>query len=727
MDNKNLIKDKLNIWNKALFIEGLRQTKWLFIIGAIVCGVLICFSNVATQYYYIVPMDSTLAIIVALLFITAIMFRLFKFVNKRHSGDFYYSIAKKRITIFVTHLSVAMVWTLVIAIVISLTSYFSRLNIQLIGFGEEYYYSSLSSKLMGFGNEYAEKGLRVGLYLLPYALLVMGIFSIAMATTGTGLANVLTMLIILFVPVWLIDYYVTSYYDLIPFIERNNAFDGIFSMVSISYMGICVIGIVGLIIGGILFIRRKAELAGVSTLNRFWQMILRLATTMVVTVEVDALAASWLIHRDISKDSLRMLILLVFVSVIVWLLFDLITERKLRKVITALKQLPVLIIVNVIIVISFTVSGYIYSKTPELANIDSVRIMNYNSDSYEENNLSGLEYIFENVVFTDKEDISIILKQLETDMEKYRSSANYRMGYVDYSEPYSITGLLLDSGVDSSYAGEAMWIEFMIGNEPFIRKINVTNNLKLDVNAMFAKKAEELYDYEFPLVPRTETEVYQPILSDCTAFGWDFSEEELMDLYDCLYHELLHKELPLITFMGRDYHTEGVFDFLCYYDLSGENNKGRIEIPISLDTPESLELLANMGNERRKLTFDFDWFVEYIKDIGDQELGGTLEVILYAGDGDNIRYESFSWWSNYNADMSVENLEKIQSIVNKHEADDKISAEENLLMLVYKNIDGVETTGYWFNLTDDEAATIDSMIWSQGKFERYKYFDYFSY
>lgn len=701
-------------WSKTLFIEGIIQTKWIAVIGTIVCALFIGMNNYAVLNLELVGnlFNYNSLVFVNLAFIVAIMYRLFGFIYQRKAGDLYYSLPSKRLSLYITNCSVALCWLFIMAIVLTVV-------IAATYGGLAMYSSNIAGNFLD-SSQY-------GLSLLIYGICIMGAYTLSMATTGTGVSNVLTMLIIIYVPGWLVDYYISSYYELIRFIEYSDKLhaSGVLSKLSINGVGVLIVGLILLVVGGILFVRRKTEIAGVASINKYWQLFLRTAATMLVAIKADSLWSGWLIHKSISHDTSLSLLLFSLIALLLWFGFDLLTEKSFKKLLIPLKQLPVLVIINLAIVASFTVSGYVYSKVPELENIESVRIKDYSSDTYDENRLSSMEYIFEEEVFTDNEDIELILKQLSSDMEKYRSSESYKAGVVEANEYYISNGLF-DSQSNDGVIGSAILVEFMVDGKPMVRKVNLTNAFKQSINSMFAKRAETLYDYEFPLREFKSSDMDRPLIQDCLSFGWDFSEKELLEIYNQLYSELKENEVPLIRFMGRDYNKEGVFDFINYYNYNGEGVTGSIDIPISVDTPKTLELLANMGNKRRLPTFDFDWFVDYIKNIGNKNAGGTLEVILYAGDGDNIRYESFSWWSNYTADMSDEELDVIHNIVKAHEGDGEISADENLLMLVYKNIDGMETTGYWFNLTDEEAATIDSLIWSEGKFERYKYFNYYN-
>lgn len=728
MGDANLKNKNSSLWNKTLFLEGIRQTKWIALTAFIICGLFTVLENLqSTQYKNIADEMNTLSYSldvqyiginsswICVVLIIVMMFRLFSFLNRQNSCDFYYSISEKKSTIFITFCSVVFTWAIAMMVMLLASGI---INYAITSGGA---LGLTSTRMVGV------------LSILACIILAMGALAIGMSTTGNGLTNILTMLIILFVPRFLVSYYLSGYYEIMPYLTENEAISKIFNNeVNLAYSQLAVLidsdfnslldsdklwlpilystvlGIFYLVIGGILFCKRKSEAAGAATLNHFWQLILRLAISLTLGMTADIVCTQWIIHGESGDSSLESILLFYFIALLVWLLFEFVTTRQKKRVLVSLKQLPIFAVVNIAIVASFLASAYITSKVPNAEEVDSIYFEDGNvltSTSYY-SQLPQITDALDDIQCTDKETIELILTQLENDMLRFKDrSLNYSLG----------TG----SG--------AVEICMKTGDREIVRNINYPTYVDTAVKNFYAKEAANIYDYEMPIAPidissssGSLNEYYYSDIMDGYSFAWDFSREELVELYNCFYEEAKTKDLPLKTFLGRDYNKEGIFDFLVYTDYEGNS----VDIPIGLETPDTLEKLANMGNKRRT-DYDFSWFVDYVRNIGKEEKGAVLEMILYAGNGNVIRYESFSWWSDYTADLSEENLMALKRIDDAHKNDGPISAEGNLLMLVYKNIDGVETTGKWYNLTDEETELVDSMIWEDGVFERYRYFDYF--
>lgn len=697
------MKQKVKLWDKKLFVEGIRQTRGVGAAALLLYGFVFLMGSIYNtgNGYYALETNMLYSetvilgvfyglyiskVLIYYLFVPLMMFKLFGFMNKRTNSDFYHAVPKNRLTVCITYYTVVLAWACVLLAV-----------------------CKGGASLLQIPLEWMD--------VIPGSILAMGAVCIGMNMTGTVLTNILATVLILFVPRIVLNQFVAVLYEIAPFLPENAAIgkitDSSYQIIFSSLTSIggegpgeeqsvqiiaaiysTFLGVVYSVLGGVLFCRRKSEAAGRPGVNRLCQNILRITLTFVCVLSVLSIVAERFVHATNEELDVPSLIIWSVIGILVYFAFELITTRKWKSVAKALRWLPLTIAIFAVVCFGLATGVKVVSNyVPDASEITEMRVMSgfemTDGDGYYYDYIqAGKGELYKCIPITDREAIELIQKQLDKEMETYKESA---------------------TSYDRWCKNPSLQLAFYKGDTSFERILHFTPDDYETIRECVGEAAKDVYDYEQP-----STELYP---AQCIAFGWDFSDKQLNDLYECLREELKRTNPPITVFLGREYNQTRVFDFLeCYGD-------GEMEIPISLDTPKTLELLANMGNKSRK-DFDFQWFTDYITE-NKKTRTATLEVILYTDEERGIQREGLEWKGKYGSDIKDEQLLRMNEILSSYE-ETEVSVEENLLVLVYKNVGSSEyvpTTGRWYNISDADAEEIRELINMNGTFDRYKYFD----
>lgn len=695
------------IWDKTLFKEGVRQTRWIALVMLIISGASFL------EFYY-VPICA-----ISSIFLCVMMYRLFKFSNKRSSSDFYNALGKSRISIYISYLSVILMWLFILAIVYILVSSFDD---------SEYYYVGEQLVRGNWSIKFAYIRWEEIFSYIAYCLLVISAFAVGMASTGNAITHVLATVVILFAPSYLYSFCTSGYYNLLPFITGGNGvaisagnaagityaqvdhisdFYVFQDFLTIGEMIICsvVIAVILFLIAGVLFNKKKSENAGAVALNGFWKFVLRSLIALVIAISADFALVERVFNGTQAEKDMAYIIITYVISVAVWILFDLFTGRNKKKNFKSLVWLPAFIILNVLVVAGVVSTGYKASEVPPISEVDSITIKQTSIDYSDNKQIDAYEKLRRFALLTDEKYMDnekvkeLLYNRWSNDMMRFRNPM------INYSMDRDGSDIFL--------------ISIETQDEVLERYISMDGYLMQEILAAYLEASENIYDYEIPIRRienlNTEASIY---LGKNDAFTWDFTFEEISEIYNCFYEELSSNTLPLKTVLGIEYNSERVFDYLTYYDESEQD--GTVYLPIGVNSPKTLEKLAEISNKKRT-DFDFQWLLEYINGIGDKEKGVAIDVFLYTDNDTKIRYEAYSFWSNYTADLSKEKLNQLSEITLAHEEDTAFSAEENILVILYRDIEGVNPTCRWYNISDEEAEIVDDIIWDEGYFDCVNY------
>lgn len=387
------------MFNFKLYKEGLRKSLFiaaLFIAIMKLGAVLIPISNItanvrAIEYGWghgrlvIEGLGGNIALVLAMAaFAPFITLYLFSFLNKRSSSDFYHSLPHKRETIFVSYTAAILTW------VIGGIWLSTGISLAIYAVGAEHVLLNLSSVI------FTTLGLTAG------CLLVIGAVLMAMGVTGTAFSNIVTALLIVFLPRMIM----TAFTDMIVSTTQivNSASFGIFgnSAYHIPFhflvnnmLGMhagrieqtfihgalytAVLGLIYLVIALFLFKRRRSETAGNPAQSGVLHAMIRIAVAF--TVCLMPLSMLFMSSRGFGWADALGILALYAIAVIAYFAYELITTRKISNIVRALPGLGILVLLNIAFLLGLNAGeAAILNRTLEVSNIAAVRVESLGDD-----------------------------------------------------------------------------------------------------------------------------------------------------------------------------------------------------------------------------------------------------------------------------------------------------------------------------------------------------------
>ena len=341
--------------------------------------------------------------ILFLAFSPIFVYLMFSFLNERSKSDFYHSIPQTRTCVFLSFLAAVVTWALAILLASS------TINLVLWSFAP-YYHVSFVSVLICFIN------------FAVLAVLMTGLMSLAMTLTGTAISNVLIFtLVTLFVRA------IGSIF-IICLEEVNNVFllsESFVRIFSIEYFlpfrllvgvfdygdmfassGILIYSfIVGVALSAVsclLYKKRRSEVAGQSAPNKRLQTVYRSAVTLPFV-----LLMVYFFIADGELESYQ--VILFAIVLVVYLLYELLTTKKIKDMVKALPKIYIPILAAVFFLGGVFLANNAYNSfSPSADEIESVVLNNVN------NRMNGYEALQTNELTVESEDANkIIARSLE--------------------------------------------------------------------------------------------------------------------------------------------------------------------------------------------------------------------------------------------------------------------------------------------------------------------------
>ncbi len=339
-------------------------------------------------------------------FAPLLVIAMFSFLNERKQSDFYHSLPQTRVCMYLSMVAAIFTW-LIGVIVISV-----GVNALLWGIAKYYTFT--------FGTILSN----IAFYFV-LGLFMSGSLAVAMMITGTTVSNLLIYAFLMLFPRYLVLLFqaaLESAIDILPNVMEHFTILSFERFLPLSWaegtifhngQGLChdsgmliysaIIGIVMFALAGFLYHIRRSESATKSAPNNLFQHIYRTAfvTAMAITIPF-----------AIILDGLNeIVILLLMMVLIVHVLYELLTTKKIKKMV---KSLP-LIVIPLILATVFGLSvlgakAYVYSVRPDADDVKSVSFSNYSFVTYG-------EYMLEDKEFTDKEVIRMALQGLYNELD----------------------------------------------------------------------------------------------------------------------------------------------------------------------------------------------------------------------------------------------------------------------------------------------------------------------
>ncbi len=378
---------RIKLFDKNLYIEALRQLRTI----GVASGVILLLQSVLVPLSVFVTTrgindeyveEAELLNVAPLVFLVTLLLPimtniLFSFVNKRNASDFYHSFPVRRETMYITYLAAVLTWGLGLLILPAAAEYLLFLPIR-----------------------HVKLALDNSLYLMADILVVGVLISaaviIAQCITGTRFGVLAVILMILFLPRLFLVYIremVTFNHEFLLLDEGNHLFwdqswnllfgfaDSYREMRSILYT--LALALIDLIIGGVLFVKRKSEKAESVAISSRLQMVLRILPALTCSfLPIYVLLSTMRQEGFMDGSDIVILIILYIIVIVVYFLYELLTTRKLRSVVKAAPGLLWLAAANVAVLLFISLYGnYQAGLLPEAEEIDSVRFV-YREASY---------------------------------------------------------------------------------------------------------------------------------------------------------------------------------------------------------------------------------------------------------------------------------------------------------------------------------------------------------
>ncbi len=378
--HKNLYKDQL----KQLRLIGFISTGLLSLIAVLIpIGMAISANTSSTENFFRKFSVDVFANHFYLFFVFTLLVPLltlccFHYLTQRNSSDFYHSLPHTRTCMFNCNIAAVFTWTTLLVWVPTI------LSIIMYTIFNQYFILEIPLLL------------RFALSIYLASLLVMASISIACSITGTVFTNVVVAGMIIFLPrifILVFSHLITGAADvlvsnhLFPLLDyQNNAVFGLLSYItgSSAYMGwgtmlyTIVLTVLYLVLGLLVYKRRKSEAANQAAVSKKVQIIIRLLLgTTVSLIPISIIFNIIVGNENVNSSELPLLVyalgILYLITCVVMLLYELLTTKKFRNVVKALPSIGYLAIINVIIILAaFGVFKLSMNYSPDAKDMDYI-------------------------------------------------------------------------------------------------------------------------------------------------------------------------------------------------------------------------------------------------------------------------------------------------------------------------------------------------------------------
>lgn len=604
---------------------------------------------------------------------------LFSFLSKRNACDYYHAFPQKRGCIYNTYFAVVITWIFIITFGTALAT------------GITY---GILSKYLVFSYLNLVK-YSVSIFLC--SLLVAAAISLSCAITGTIFTNIVVAGLILFLPRFIITIainIITSNLDMLvsskilPLLDYNynlifNSLGRVFKYSSSSMFeigGIIYTIILALIYVGIariLFIRRKSEIAGNPSANRILQCIIRIA----IAIPVSLVPLSYIFMVIIGKEDVRgsdifFVIVFYITAIIVMLLYELISTKKIKNVLRSLPSIGILFITNIFILLAMY--GIYKSQLNFLPNESDVKyVIVTNSSSSKDKDY--FQTAMSSKKITNKELISLLLDNLQKNIGYEKTSyptTNYYYEGIKSVNPAKGT-------LNSNSTGEYVIIGFNTGISTKYRKLYLdSDSYQKCVSLMLS--SEDIKDLYLNL-PEYDKKLM--------TLQNNFSSSENEELYNSLREEIKNLDYKTwYTLLNDKYINIGIQWNYNYNDLETITS-----FPLTSYTPKTLLKYMNIINE----TVDKSKLKEELKSIinnSNNDYTYHIDFESYNSDFTDILNKYYNGSTQYNKEFLNGLYDSIDS--NSFSQIDSLTKDNKVLINLSLNCSKINSNGKDYNQDD---------------------------
>ncbi len=296
-------------------------------------------------------------------FAPLMVYMMFSFLNDRKKSDFYHALPQTRVCVYLSMTAAIFTW-FAATILISV-----GINAILWSFAKFYSFTAMTviSNLV---------------FYFVLALFMSGFMAAAMMLTGTEITDFLIYCFLLFFPVYAYELFAEAVNSHVDWFPRSVFNDGILSlnrflplMFSTTGNGgyladvpvlvySTVIGLAMFAIAGVLYHFRRSETAKRSAPNHILQHVYRIIFTT---------AAAILLPISFFFGDGELALLIVLVTIVVYILYELLTTKKIKKMVSSLPLLVVPFLLAGIFSLSVMgVKWYTYNVLPETEDVTGI-------------------------------------------------------------------------------------------------------------------------------------------------------------------------------------------------------------------------------------------------------------------------------------------------------------------------------------------------------------------
>ena len=678
---------KNGLFSKGVFKEMFCQMKVAGILACVVyalAGILYPVGLIVERYEYkttgyvpvaeFFPAEYFYVIYgVVFLFVPVLIDIAFSYLERRNACDYYHALPVKRISMYISSLVAVLAWMGIIYVVAT------GFTFAIVGIDS---YLMLDMMVVG----------KILLKSLVACIFIMGICCLGASLTGTKISTALVVILILIGPRSILGIIQTIIEEEVTFSVMgyghslaNHGYNIIFNILfgtnysmGLSYAApliySTIIGIIYLSLGGLAFVKRKSESAGQSTVHPAIQVVCRMVPSFMC-----ALMAIWLfIGNTIGGENDPMayfgVVVLLIISLIIYFVYDLITNKKFKSFIKSVKQLPIFL--GLVVVAAIALMLYINNEKewrPEAKEIDGLEFYK-------------VDYLYsflgvEKIEVEDDEIYKIIEKAYARQIE-----GDVLEDYYIYDEEYDT----YYREVDYAY------------HEDLVVGIK-ENGLSRYRRIYFLKEEYDKIVKACAKVMEDEGENIKLPRYDNTYIYINPAHMELTDASKNKVYNCLKEELETVSWNDILVVDESWIDYISIHIDSDTDRSRNIQIPITDRLPKTKDLLielacetANMKDVYSELQ-DKEYVENWIENYNDLKHATLLDFYYLATNADVDRQAYVSMDTLLDESKTAKWFELLTKVV-EEDKEFKDSTDNKVVLYMNMNISDIDGFGEYVDL-----------------------------
>ncbi len=580
------------LFNFRLYLEGLKKIKLIGIAATIVtvglCALIPIVYMVETpsrEYVYNVEIgEFAIPLLLLMGFVPFFVKSMFSYLDHRRESDFYHAIPYKRHTVYASFMLAVLTWTLAIIVAAVLVCAL----LWNIAPGVSFAFSTVPLLIAS---------------VFTACLMLCAFMAVAMALTGTTTSNIFIFGLITFffrAVCLMISYALSNVVYILDVSGTILRFTDIRFFFPVALLGGAVGGIKAsevyanipmyiytlavsvllILLAGWLYVRRKSEMAGRSAPSGRLQHVYRIAFTTPFVLLAFTFVASDIFGRG--GTDIAFYIVMMFVVLVVYFLYELITTKSTKSMLKSAPYLVVLLIIGVLFASGIGIAKkVVLSKTPDADEIESVIISDTGFSPYDENTLYYETLQTRNVEIKDKAVLEYISDALEFSVESVKDGTFNTHRYYESADNVVISkdDYYQYGEVSKRYTFMTVRIKLENG-QTICRKIKLSEKNKTGM--LSAARSTDEYANAYLKIPEPD-QIYN--------ISWNRLGSEMETVYETFYEEYTNEltREEQIEYKGR---TNTAFGY--HIECQGREGVTSYTFSFRIDTsmPKTLNAFA---------------------------------------------------------------------------------------------------------------------------------------